>query len=275
MGQGAGNFRWASFVAASNHSGDDPFGVPEHAHNIILHLLAEFGALPTAIVILLLGLWAKGFLARPRGAEQFWCAAVLGMGAVHSLLEYPLWYAYFLGPTALLLGAADSRQIVALPARRGAFYVAVVALMGAFLLTTLRKDYTMIEAASYAPLAAHPDREQAWRISVDRLLRLQRESLLSPWALLAFAILAEPSRQQAQDRARLCERSLRMFPARWLVTRCAMQLAIAGRAEDAGRLARSVLRAFPAERGATVEQLADGAREYPEIVPLWESSRYP
>jgi hypothetical protein len=103
---------------------------------------------------------------------------------------------------------------------------------------------------------------------MDRLLKLHRESLLSPWALLAFANLAEPSRQLAQDRAVLCERGIRFAPVRSLVTRCAMQLAIAGRNADAINLAQAVLRAFPAERTATAGELAEGAKKFPEIEPL-------
>ncbi|MCX7150351.1 MAG: Wzy polymerase domain-containing protein [Rhodocyclales bacterium] len=271
LGQGAGNYRWASFVAASMRAGEEPFGVAEHAHNLILQLMAEFGAPATGIVLLLLGLWFRRFLGRPWGPAQFWCGAVLGIGAVHALLEYPLWHAYFLGPTALLLGATDVGRTVSLTGRRAVLYLPIVALGGAVIMTNLRTDYVIIEAAAYAPLAAHPDREQAWRISMDRLLKSQRESLLSPWALLAFAILAEPSRQRAQDRADLCERSIRVFPARWLVARCAMQQAIAGRDQDALALTKAVLRAFPSQRDSTVEELASGGREYAEIMPLWEA----
>ncbi|MDP2809822.1 MAG: Wzy polymerase domain-containing protein [Rhodocyclaceae bacterium] len=272
LGQGAGNYSWASFVAAAGQSGDEPFQVAENAHNFILQGLAEFGAPATGVVILLTLLWAKRFFGRPWGLEQFWCGAVLGIGAAHALLEYPLWYAYFLGPTALLLGATDSGRVVSLAGRRVAVYLFLLALAGISILTGLRMDYSAIEAASNQPLAADPDRERAWQISMERLKLLHRESLLSPWALLAFAELAEPSRQQAQDRVTLCERGVRFAPARSLLTRCAMQLAIAGRDADAQKLVSSVLRAFPAEREATADQLAKGSRAYPELVPLWQLS---
>ena len=272
LGQGAGNYGWASFVAASSQTGDAPFGVAENAHNFILHLMAEFGAPATGIVILVLGMLAKRFLGGSWGLEQFWCAAVLGIGAVHALLEYPLWYAYFLGPAALMLGAIDSRPCIALPTRRAALYVIVASLAGVAILAVLREDYATIETASYTPLDAHPEREQAWRISMDRLLKLQRESLLSPWALLGLATLAEPSRAQAQHRAALCEWAIRFSPGRWLVARCAMQLAIAGRDQDAKRLTLAALRAFPAQRAAALAELVKGAEEYPEVVPLLQVS---
>ena len=268
LGQGAGNYIWASFVAASSYGGAEPVVVAEHAHNLVFHLLAEFGAPLAAAAILLLALWARQFLRQEWRLEHVWCASMLGIGAVHSLLEYPLWYSYFLGPAALLLGATDNGKSIRLTGRRVTVYLLLAASVGALILANLRADYSRIEAASYRPLAADPDRERAWRISMERLLTLHRESLLSPWVLMAFTNLSEPGRDLARERAELCERGIRFAPARSLVTRCAMQLAIAGRAADAQKLARDVLRAFPAERAATADQLAKGAEKYPELVPL-------
>jgi O-antigen ligase len=268
LGQGVGNYIWASFVAASAHAGGEPLVVAEHAHNFIFQWLAEFGAPATLAVLLLLAFWARNFFRQQWAAEHVWCASILGIGAVHSLLEYPLWYSYFLGPAALLLGATDNGKSITLSGRRVTVYLVLAAAVGALILGNLRADYSKIEAATYRPLAADPDRERAWRISIDRLLTLQRESLLSPWVVMAFTNLSEPGRDLAQERAYLCERGIRFAPARSLLTRCAMQLAIAGRAADAQKLARDVLRAFPAERAATVDELAKGVEKYPELAPL-------
>jgi hypothetical protein len=191
---------------------------------------------------------------------------------VHSLFEYPLWYSYFLGPTALLLGATDNGKTITLAGRRIAAYLVFAALAGTTILSNLRGDYSKIETASYRPLAADSDRETAWKITMDRLLKLHRESVLSPWVLMVFTNLAEPSRQLAQDRADLCERGIHFAPARLLVTRCAMQLAISGQDVKARELAHSVLRAFPAERQTIIDEFATGASEYPEIQPLWQAS---
>ncbi len=272
LGQGASNFRWASFMASVERDDDTSIRVGEHAHNVVLQLLAEFGAPVTVMVLLLVIVWMKAFLRQPGSLEHYWCAAVLGIGAVHSLLEYPLWYSYFLGPTALLLGATSSGRSVVVSTQRGAAYLCLVAVSGVLILGNLLSDYRKMEVATNLPFALHADPERAWRISMDHVLQVHRDSLLSPWALWTLVILAEPSRQQAQDRADLCERGIRFSPARWLVTRCAMQLALAGRDQDARHLILAVLRAYPAERGTTIEELAKGGRAYPEIEPLWRAS---
>jgi len=272
VGQGAGDFSWASFMAAAADTGDGQFQVAEHAHNILLQGLAEFGAPATVVVAVLLAAWVRRLMIRPWVLEELWIAVILGIGAVHALLEYPLWYSYFLGPCALLLGAADTGKALLLPARRARPYLVLIAAAGTLILANLRADYGAIEAASYQPLAVDPDRERAWRISMANLQKLHRDSLLSPWALLAFAELAEPSRDQPDARAALCEKGIRFAPARSLLTRCAMQLAIAGRDADARRLVRAVLHAFPLARDSTIDELARGGHTYSEVLPLWRSS---
>ncbi|MBL8479934.1 MAG: O-antigen ligase C-terminal domain-containing protein [Sterolibacteriaceae bacterium] len=268
LGQGAGNYSFASFVAASAQQAGAQFMVSEHAHNLVLNLLVEFGAPVAFAVVVALAAWAVAFLRQPWQPAHAWCAAVLGMVAIHSLLEYPLWYAYFLGPTALLLGAAGSGGGLLPGARRALVYVTIAALAGAATLAGLRADYAAIEAATYRPFAGHAERESAWRLSMQTLLRLHRESLLAPWVLRAFNIMSEPDAQLAADRADLCQLGLRLTPARALVTRCAIHHAIAGREAEARRLALSALRAFPEEDAATRGELALAARIFPAVEPL-------
>lgn len=106
-GVGWGNFNFAwTFTPFP----DRPVAFFDHTHNLPLQLAVEIGLPATALVLGLFG-WA---LWRARGAWRvagdkpghparaaFVMLVVLG---VHSLLEYPLWYAYFLLPAAWTLG---------------------------------------------------------------------------------------------------------------------------------------------------------------------------
>jgi O-antigen ligase len=78
--------------------------VTEHAHNIFLHIAVELG-LPVAMV---LTLTLVALMYRSRGVvktnEGRAIAVFLLAVLTHSLLEYPLWYAYFLLPFAFTLG---------------------------------------------------------------------------------------------------------------------------------------------------------------------------
>lgn len=107
VGWGRFNFAW-TFTPFP----DRPVAFFDHTHNLLLQLAVEIGIPATVAVLGLLG-WA---LWRARGAWQAGPGAdglpslaraalvmlvVLGM---HSMLEYPLWYAYFLLPAAWALG---------------------------------------------------------------------------------------------------------------------------------------------------------------------------
>jgi hypothetical protein len=84
----------------------------DHTHNLPLHLLVELG-LPLGGAVLALLAWAlwRAFAASWRAEGDAGTASraallfVLLVG-LHSLLEYPLWYAYFLLPAAWAWGQA-------------------------------------------------------------------------------------------------------------------------------------------------------------------------
>ncbi len=81
-------------------------GILGHAHSLPLHLAAEMG-LPLAGAVLGLLAWAlwRGSRLMPRSPAATVAALMLAALLLHSLLEYPLWYAYFLLPACWLLGA--------------------------------------------------------------------------------------------------------------------------------------------------------------------------
>ena len=97
-----------------------PVAFFDHTHNLVLQFLVELG-IPLGLGVLgLLGwaLWAAFGAARAPVAspaapgEALLCQAAFMMVllvVVHSLLEYPLWYAYFLLPAAFAFGLCLAR----------------------------------------------------------------------------------------------------------------------------------------------------------------------
>lgn len=104
-GVGAFNFTWALTPFPGR-----PVAFFDHTHNIFLQWAAEYG-LPFTVLIsamLLWGLWQgrTALTVRDDDAARGARAALFMLVLIgfHSLLEYPLWYTYFLLPTALLAG---------------------------------------------------------------------------------------------------------------------------------------------------------------------------
>jgi O-antigen ligase len=106
VGWGEFNFAWSLSPFP-----DRPVAFFDHTHNIASQLAVELG-LPWAGAVLVLlgwalwkawrGAWQAGDDAPLRRAALMIVLTI----ALHSLLEYPLWYAYFLLPACFALGLA-------------------------------------------------------------------------------------------------------------------------------------------------------------------------
>lgn len=77
------------------------------AHNLVLDLLVQVGVPLGALLVLALGAWliAKALrVSTPQGCLLLLAVGTLG---VHTMLEFPQEYAYFLLPVGLMMGALD------------------------------------------------------------------------------------------------------------------------------------------------------------------------
>jgi O-antigen ligase len=107
VGWGNFNFAWSLTPFPNRHT-----AFFDHTHNLPLQLAVELG-LPLAMLICSLLLWAlwkawhRSLAAEPTASAAGRCAVMMiVLIGLHSLLEYPLWYAYFLLPTAFVWGFA-------------------------------------------------------------------------------------------------------------------------------------------------------------------------
>ncbi|MDC8785674.1 Wzy polymerase domain-containing protein [Paucibacter sp. hw1] len=135
VGWGEFNLAWTFSEFAQR-----PVAFFDHCHNLPMQLAVELG-LPVSLTILGLLSWSlwRAFCLSTQASDvglavMRRCAFMLVlMIGLHSLLEYPLWYAYFLLPTAfafgLALGDDDEPQVtaVATPSSAG---VALAPLLG-------------------------------------------------------------------------------------------------------------------------------------------------
>ena len=126
LGVGWGEFNFAWTLTPFPHR---PTAFFDHTHDLPLQLLVELGV-PLGLLVLGVLLWAlvQGFQrawsaqgAAGHGARAAWVMVV--MIGIHSLDEYPLWYAYFLLPAAwawgFTLGSGPAPKVAAEPALNG------------------------------------------------------------------------------------------------------------------------------------------------------------
>lgn len=107
LGFGEFNFAW-SLTAFTNR----PTAFFDHTHSLALQLAVELGLPLSSLVMALMAcsLWSAVQVARratgPTGVMARASLALVLICLLHSSVEYPLWYAYFLLPAALAWGFA-------------------------------------------------------------------------------------------------------------------------------------------------------------------------
>ncbi len=111
LGNGFSSMRGATFLLIDHQAAMATKQVFEHAHNFFLHLLAEIGIIGFLIVSTALIAWFRTLNLREITLETWWVFALLAILAMHSMVEFPLWFTFYLGIAALLLGAIDGKQL--------------------------------------------------------------------------------------------------------------------------------------------------------------------
>ncbi|ALV09131.1 PglL family O-oligosaccharyltransferase [Roseateles depolymerans] len=203
-GWGNFNFVWTVTPFPQGH-----LLLVDHTHNLFLQLFAEMGLLLGGLASLLL-LWGGVQLVKsvPRDASPTSVCGLmllLTIGA-HCMTEYPFWYAYFLLPSALVVGcclavfraspgtgASDN-----MPARANSklAFAGVVMALGTVLAAKEYADIVRIYQPSSSPAEL-----------IDRLGQGQRSLFFSPHADGAAAQVLPPGPLSLQ----LVQRASRRF----------------------------------------------------------------
>jgi len=267
-GSGWGTFsaRYFDFMTRQEIAG--PFDLFRNAHNILLHFLAETGLVGALLLAAPLLWWLRHAFRGVWDAGRWWLLATVAVLALHSLLEYPLWYAYFLGVAALLLGIAPAPALRLQLARVGRPLALAVMVVGAFNLATLWQDYREFEQV-FRPSS----RDARAGSYSETMARLHRNPLLTAHVELASALPLAADEADLQQRIFLTERAFGFAPLATLAYRQVLLLALAGRLPEAQALLLRARRAYPAAPPEFGNDLARLAAEHPErFRPLLESA---
>ena len=250
FGVGFGQFAWRHFQLASEAAlGQSPSllmpsllagSVFNHSHNVLAQIGAEFGV--AGLLILLLGgaVWLWGCARRPVTLAGWWVAAVLAVLFLHSLLEYPLWYANFLGIAAILVGAVEAHMHRL--RLRGFLHAAfgLMLLLSGVAAIRILNAYTQLEGLlQYRQVKISPQ-------EIDRVLQqVGQESLLAPYSDFAYALAIVLSREAIDEKIALNELVMRFAPTREMVYRQALLLGLQGERDAAQSMLKRALVVYP------------------------------
>ncbi len=258
LGVGFEAYGWHHFLLSAQLPPRHDLGVADHAHNIVLQVAAEFGLLGLAVGFAAGWLWLSAQRAASLSLERWWVYALLATMLAHSLLEYPLWYAYFLGTFALLLGASDERSW-----RFRTLLLERIALAGASVLAVWTLgvvvfDYRRLEGLA-RPGPATAGQVEQFR---DTALALHRTSLFAHLVEFGLARTIRLEPEGLADNIALNGRAMRYLPTADVIFRQSALLALSGKLDEAFRIWDLGAAAYPAEAVVVARRLEDIAREH-------------
>ena len=260
-GVGWGQFAWHNFELTGEPGVPLLPGLYHHAHNLVLQLLVETGVWGGLLAVAAIVHWAwharrhasslNGYLIRV-------CVAVL---LLHSMTEYPLWNAHFVGIVAIALALGDGHSKTALHTSAVRLTVATVVVLTVAIAPTMLTSYRMLETVLHT--RTPDDSRKALAGAHEAMMRVRASFFLAPYVDLAYARATDFDRFFRDTRLEFQERVLRFSPTGLVAWRYAALLALAGRWPEAERYARRAALTYPGLQEPFLEEFAAARTDDP------------
>lgn len=245
LGAGLGQFAWNHFQLLPALRANFIHGYFVNGHNIVLHLAAEMGAAGVLALLVPTGIWLYGQRGVAMSLDRWWAYVILGVLTIHSLLEYPMWYTYFLGIAAFLAGALDGNSYRARSGITGSISVAIVVAFVCGLLVNMLIGYGKLER-TLAIYPQSPDDQAAYdRIREGLLDAQQHLPLLSQYADITMSGRIQVNPEHLREKLALNSRVLNFHPMGALAYRQALLLAQNGQQQQAKITMEQSIWSFP------------------------------
>ena len=241
-GIGIGHYGWFGFnyQALPEFATITKPSLFSHSHNLFAQVAAELGGAGLLLLLALLYGWTRQYLRDWPAPANWFIGTCLLVLFIHSNLEYPLWYSYFLGIGAFLLGLGDQRKIkVTFTPWLGRVTTALVLTLSAAILAITFDGYQKIANANLLILQSSPE-------AAARVIRaVSRNVLLTPQAEEIMATHGIADKKLIAKQLELTTRVMTYHPNPIKVQRQITYLALAGRTADAILLLDTAAVAYP------------------------------
>lgn len=265
LGHGFGEFDWAYYQAG--HFFAEQATRIEHAHNIVMHLLVELGVLPVVLLTGAATFWLRGVLATGQGnvadtpidsmdaSMRAWLLMLTAVLAIHSLLEYPLWHAHFLGIAAWLLAIGEQRSWQVPVSKPGAVLVGSLTSLALAAAIVHEWQYTRMELALLSAMAQQNVQREQYLIDICQEIP-DTAPLLKPYVPVVFTLTGHPENPAMREQLKvLAEAAVRFTPTASLVYRLALLQALTDDVVNARKTIDRALTAYPNNAIAFAEEL--------------------
>lgn len=246
------------------HAYDD--GAPfSYSHNILLDLAIGVGVPLTVFGVLTGGVWLWRKVRATSNLLPWYCIAIILPLAVHSMLEFPFAYAYFLAPVMFAVGALE-----ALVPGRAAWNIAGRVVAAVFLGISVLAAYSVAEYAAI---------EEDFRIARFEAIRMGQTPedyrkpevrVLTQLGALLEAARIKPRAGMGADELTLARNTALRYPWPATQNRYALSLALNGDTAEAIRQMR-VMKAMHGKKTYEVIKANWGVlaqEKYPQLRTL-------
>lgn len=244
LGVGFGQFAWQHVQMLPVLRPSNINGLYNNAHNLFFQIAAEAGLAGLLVLFASLGAWLHGMRRATLDASRWWGWAVLGVLGTHSMLEYPLWYTYFVAIAAILLGVLDEACYYLELRKVGRLSLVAILLLGLMTLIQLRSGHQQLkDTLAIRPASGHS--VEAFERVRDGLIAVHAGSLLLPYAEVFMSGLADVSADHLEGKLQLSDRIIRFIPSDSVVYRRALFLAQNNQIEQAKQLWEQAIWSYP------------------------------
>lgn len=209
------------------------YGFPtlmEHAHNLFVQVGLEYGWIGAIVLIACCGLWLLRLRRSVDHRAHGWMLCAVVMMLIHSQLEFPLWYLYFLASLGFFLGAlvapSPARRVVTIH-RPG--MIAICGLLTMLSVWSYRSNYVVETALERVSNGMPYDRGERGSPSLDEDISLW--SPFQPYAALVRVYGATLKQVGSDEAVRDCRRVVPVWPAPVILGKCAV---LTGNADPSG-----------------------------------------
>lgn len=260
LGAGFGQFAWQHFQLGPVLQNTNIVGLYNNAHSLVTQIAAEMGLAGLFILLGTLAMWLIQCRHAQRTVYHWWGYALLGVLAIHSLLEYPLWYAYFLGVAALTLGMLDTTTYRLELRRLGRLLLAAILLLGVLSLVQMLQNYRNLGMLMGLRQAVSKD-GYSWP---ENLMPANAQVPLSPYFDLFVSGKIKVGTDFLADKRMLNERVMSFAPIGAVVYREALLLALSGEQAAAQLQMERAIWSYPDNFQAAHKELSALAQKNPE-----------
>ncbi|MBI3900143.1 MAG: O-antigen ligase C-terminal domain-containing protein [Gammaproteobacteria bacterium] len=243
-GIGIGHYGWYGFgyQALPEFAAISKAELFHHSHNLVMQVLAELGIVGLLLLVSMIVTWLRQVLPHWKNPSYWLIFILLIVLLLHSSVEFPLWYSYFLGIAAILLGLGNEKTLkTTFTPTLGQFAAGASLLLSAAILAITFRGFQDLTEINGLILTSTPQETSAM------LHAISRNPLLTPLAEAITIQTAKPDRNALDKQLLMATRVMQYRPGPRSINQQIVYLALSNKSAEAFVLLKKAFIVYPTE----------------------------